>query len=86
MFRDINEAQDVLSNPEKRKMYDSGAMSYDGDTGADFSNFQNMGGFSNMGGFGNMGGGGGQNFKFSFNGQDMGGAGGMGGIDPSQIF
>lgn len=69
-------------------MYDSGAMNYDGDTGADFSNFQNMGGFNNMGGFSNMGGNG-QSFKFSFNGQDMGGMdgmGGMGGMDPSKIF
>lgn len=80
MFRDINEAQDVLTDPQKRKLYDSGAINYDGDTGADFSNFQNMGGFSNMGGFGNNG----QSFKFTFNGQDMGG--GMGGMDPSKIF
>ena len=85
MFRDINEAQDVLTKPEKRKMYDSGGMSFDGDTGADFSNFGNGngGGFSNMGGFG----GNGQSFKFSFNGQDMGGMqGGMGGTDPSKRF
>jgi DnaJ-class molecular chaperone len=79
MFRDINEAQDVLTNPEKRKMYESGAMSYDGDTGTDFSNFGNMGGFNNMGGFG----GNGQNFKFTFNGQEMGG---MGGMNSSKIF
>lgn len=39
MFRDINEAQDILTNPEKRKLYDSGGMSFDGDTGADFSGF-----------------------------------------------
>lgn len=80
MFRDINQAQDVLTNPEKRKMYDSGGMSFNGETGTNFD-FENMGGFSNMGGFGNMGGN--QSFKFSFNGQDMGG---MGGMDPSQIF
>lgn len=40
-----------------------------------------MGGFGNMGGFSNMGGN--QSFKFSFNGQDMGG---MGGMDHSKIF
>jgi len=64
-------------------MYDSGAMSYDGET-PDFSNFENMGGFSNMGGYSNMGQPG-QGFKFSFNGKDMGGGmgQGMGGIDPS---
>ena len=39
MFRDINEAQDILTNPEKRKLYDSGGMSFDGDAGADFSGF-----------------------------------------------
>lgn len=57
-------------------MYDSGAMQYDGDTGADFSDFQQ----GNMGGFTNMGSNGAQNFKFTMNGQDMGG------IDPSEIF
>jgi DnaJ-class molecular chaperone len=79
MFRDINEAQDVLTNPEKRKMYDSGAMTYDGDTGADFGN---MSGFNKMSDFA----GNGQTFKFTFNGQEMDGVGGMGGMDPSKIF
>lgn len=83
MFRDINEAQDVLTNPDKRKMYDSGAMSYDGDTGTDFSNFGNMPGFTNMNGFDRNH----QTFKFSFNGHDMGGMQGqMSGMDPSKIF
>jgi DnaJ-class molecular chaperone len=81
MFRDINEAQDVLTNPEKRKMYDSGEMTFDGDTGADFSDFGNMSGFNKMSDFG----GNGQTFKFTFNGQEMGGMGG-GGMDPSKIF
>ena len=46
-------------------------MQYDGDTGADFSGFSqgNMGGFTNMDRFSNMGGNGGQNFKFTMNGQ-----------------
>jgi hypothetical protein len=57
-------------------------MQYDGDTGADFSDFQgaNMGQYGGMGGFGGNMGGNGQNFTFKMNGQDMGG---MGGIDPN---
>lgn len=62
-----------MSDPEKKKMYDSGQMEYDGDPGA------GMGGFSNMSG-GNVdpneifkmffgGGGGGA----SFGGDDFGG-------------
>ena len=56
MFRDINEAQDILTHPEKRKLYDSGAMHAEQDMGGNgFSDFQqgNMGGFSGMGGKGN---------------------------------
>lgn len=82
MFRDINQAQDILTDPEKRKLYDSGAMYSDPEMGGDFSDFShNMGGFGNMGGFtmGGMGGNG-QTFTFKMNGQEMGG------IDPSQIF
>ena len=78
MFRDINEAQDILTHPEKRKLYDSGAMHAEQDMGGNgFSDFQqgNMGGFSGMGGKGNK-----QNFTFNMNGQQMDG------IDPSQIF
>ncbi len=68
-----------MTDPEKRKMYDSGAMHADQDMGGDgFSGFQqgNMGGFGNMGGMG----GNGQSYTFSMNGQEMNG------IDPSQIF
>ena len=73
MFRDINEAQYVLTDPEKRKLYDSGAMHADSEG---FSGFQqgNMGDFSNMGGFSMEGNG--QTFTFRMNGQQMEG------IDP----
>jgi DnaJ family protein C protein 7 len=76
-FKDIAEAHGVLTDPEKKKMYDCGSMQYDGDQGAGYEDMGEGGQF-NMGNMGNMG----SNTKFSFNGSDMGGAG----IDPSQIF
>ena len=54
MFREINEAHDILSNPEKRKRYDMG--------GFDMTN--GMGG-GNFGGFSGFGGGGTRFHSFS---------------------
>lgn len=65
----------MLSDPQKRKLYDCGQSDFDGDTG--FSGFGNMGEnihFSNGNGNGTT--------QFFFNGQDMSGMG----IDPSQLF
>jgi DnaJ-class molecular chaperone len=35
-FKDVAEAHGVLTDKEKKKMYDSGQMQYDGDQGANF--------------------------------------------------
>ena len=70
----------MLTNAEKKKLYDSGQMQFDGDTGFEnMGDMGGMGGFSNAGGFSNMNGG---NTKttFKMNGQNMGN------VDPSEIF
>lgn len=58
-FKEINEAYSVLSDQEKRKMYDLGAdpnQQYQGGFGGfDFSNFGFGNGFNDDFGFGNMG-------------------------------
>ena len=69
-FKEIREALDILSNPEKRSLYDQIGMesaNHDGNDSFSFHDF--MGGMGGMGGFpfGNMGGG-------------MAGMGGMGGM------
>jgi len=76
IFKDVGEANDVLSDQNKKSQYDNGADLNDLNSGG-------MGGF-NMGDifemFGNSGGmgGGGRNsgFSFSFGGNDFGGGGG----------
>ena len=62
-FKEIAEANDVLSDPKKRQMYDNGGFEFDGSGFDPFEMFKNMagGGFSSMfddigGIFGNMGG------------------------------
>ena len=70
-FRDVSEAYQILSDPNKRKQHDMGMSADDISSG--------MGGFPggmnfDMGGFP-----GGMQFN-------MGGPGGMGGFDPSMIF
>lgn len=58
-FKLINEANDVLSDPQKKQMYDlgGGKRNVNGPSSAGFQgNFQDFGGFEDMGGFHSMGG------------------------------
>lgn len=75
-FKDIAEANGVLTDSDKRKTYDCGQMDFDGDEGSSgFGNARenmhfNQGNMGNMGNMGNSG-----SSRFFVNGQDMNGMG-----------